>query len=92
METIEPSNRCIHCDFSKNLRRHDKRLRRVRDMNLIHKYLHLLIHVKRWRCQNCKKLFCKPLSSVPSGSHQTYRLQEHIFEQCRATTISYAGR
>lgn len=91
VETIEPPNRCIHCGFS-NLKRHDKRLRRVRDMNLFHKHLHLLIHVKRWRCQNCKEVFSEPLSSVPSGSHQTYRLQEHIFEQCRDTTISYVSR
>ncbi|GAA0486515.1 hypothetical protein GCM10008986_09900 [Salinibacillus aidingensis] len=61
-------------------------------MNLFHKNLHLLIHVKRSRCQNCKEVFSEPLSSVQSGSHQTYRLQEHIFEQCRDTTISYVSR
>lgn len=82
---------CIHCGFL-SLKRHDKRIRKVRDLDLLDKSLYLFIHVRRWRCQNCNEVFSELFSSVPNGKHQTYRFRKKAFDMCVGTTISYVSR
>lgn len=91
VETKEPPKRCVYCGFS-NLKRHDKRIRKVRDLDLLDKKLFLFVHVKRCRCGDCGEVFSEPLPSVPVGKHQTYRFRKKIFDMCMGTTISYVSR
>lgn len=91
VETKEPPKHCLYCGFS-NLKRHDQRMRKVRDLDLLDKTLYLFVHVKRWRCLDCTEVFSEPLSSVPTGKHQTHRFRKKVFEMCIGTTISYVSR
>lgn len=91
VETKQPPNRCIYCGF-KDLKQHDKRVRKVRDMDLLDKHLYLFIHMKRWYCNSCNEIFSESLESIPPGCHQTNRLRIHIFKQCRDNTISNVSR
>jgi transposase len=91
VDTKEPPKLCVYCGFS-NLKRHDHRIRKVRDFDLLDKTLYLFIHIKRWRCHNCNEVFSEPLSSVPTGKHQTYRFRKKAFDMCAETTISYVSR
>ncbi|TES48953.1 ISL3 family transposase [Halalkalibacterium halodurans] len=91
VETNEQPKCCIHCGFSM-LKKHDQRMRKVRDLDLLDKTLYLFVHVKRWRCQNCQEVFSEPLSSIPAGKHQTYRFRRKVFEMCIGTTISDVSR
>jgi transposase len=91
VEAKEPPIHCVCCGFS-NLKRHDQRIRKVRDLDILDKTLYLFIHVKRWRCHDCLEVFSEPLCSVPAGKHQTYRFRKKVFEMCVGTTISYVSR
>jgi transposase len=91
VETKEQPSFCIHCGFS-TLKRHDQRIRKVRDLDLLDKTLSLFVHVTRWRCQNCHEVFSEPFTSIPAGKHQTYRLRKKIFDMCSGTTISDISR
>ncbi|WP_051541423.1 ISL3 family transposase, partial [Caldalkalibacillus mannanilyticus] len=91
VETKKAPEYCIHCGLS-TLKRHDQRIRKVRDLDLLDKTLYLFIHIKRWRCHNCNEVFSEPLTSVPTGKHQTYRFRKKAFDMCSGTTISYVSR
>ncbi|WP_227935260.1 transposase family protein [Alkalihalobacillus deserti] len=51
--------RCPYCGF-KDYKR-DDRTRKVRDLAILEKALYLLVHVTRFRCQNCDEVFSQVL-------------------------------
>ncbi|UAC48378.1 transposase family protein [Bacillus aquiflavi] len=56
----------IYCGFHSSSV-HDRRTRKVLDLFVLNKPIFLIIHMKRYRCQNCKEVFSSSFESV--GSH-----------------------
>ncbi|WP_188624735.1 transposase family protein, partial [Caldalkalibacillus thermarum] len=91
VETMDPPERCPYCGFQE-LKKHDQRLRRVRDLPIHNRPVYLIIQLKRWHCTNCQEIFDEHLPSVPKGKHQTHRFRKYVFDMCHGVTISYVSR
>ncbi|HWJ77608.1 MAG TPA: ISL3 family transposase [Niallia sp.] len=82
--------RCSFCGFLSSFV-HDRRTRKVRDLDILNKQVYLLIKVKRYRCLNCSEVFSECYDSIEPGKHQTNRLREHLYQLCQDTTIKHVS-
>ena len=91
VEKKERKERCVYCGFHSSSV-HDRRTRKVRDLFVLNKPIFLIIHMKRYRCQNCKEVFSSSFESVGSHQHYTHRFRQFIYEQVLGTTIQDISR
>ncbi|WP_371874788.1 transposase family protein [Caldalkalibacillus thermarum] len=87
---MDPPERCPYCGFQE-LKKHDQRLRSVRDLPIHNRPVYLIIQLKHWHCTNCQKIFDDHLPSVPKSKHQTHRFRKYVFDMCHGVTISYVS-
>ena len=91
IEKNSHEERCSFCGFFSSVV-HDRRTRKVRDLDILNKTMYLIVRVKRYRCMNCCEVFSETYESIQSGKHQTNRLREYIYELCKDTTIQHVSQ
>lgn len=70
----------------------EERWRQVRDLPLLGRPLWLEIRQRRFRCQGCGRRFWEQFPSVFLRQRQTRRLQAHLVQSLRGTSVIQASR
>lgn len=83
--------RCSYCGFLSSTI-HDRRTRKVRDLDILNNHVYLFIKVKRYKCLNCCEVFSESYQSIQPGKHQTNRLREYLYDLCQDTTIQHVSQ
>ncbi len=70
----------------------EERWRQVRDLSLLGRPVWLEIRQRRFRCQGCGRRFWEQFPSVSLRQRQTRRLQAHLVQSLRGTSVVQASQ
>ena len=82
---------CPTCD-TVAVQIHDRKERWVRDLPWAGNHCALVIPVRRFRCDHCRRPFTERLEAIAPLARSTQRYEHYLFEQCRGTTIQAVHR
>ena len=66
---------------------HQYKPRTVRDLSLAGRACRLEFAARRFKCGQCRRPFTEPLETVAPQARCTRRYEQHLFAQCRGSTI-----
>lgn len=76
---------CPHC-ATKSSSVHDRRWVKIKDVSFRKQTMYLKILKRRFRCQNCKKVFTEPVQGIQKRARITQRLERKICWACQTYT------
>jgi transposase len=82
---------CPTCD-TPSAQPHDRHEREVRDLPWAGKRCALVLPVRRFKCERCRRPFTERFAAIAPLARYTRRYEQYLFEQCRGTTIQAVHR
>ncbi len=71
---------------------HQDEPRAVRDLPLVGHVCYVEFPSRRFKCAQCRRPFTEVLEAVAPQARRTRRYEQHLFAQCRSSTIQDVAR
>jgi transposase len=82
---------CPNCQqLSTHVHQYHRRV--VRDLAWVGRHCYLEFSARRFKCDHCRRPFTEVLETITPHGRCTQRYEQHLFEQCRDTTIQAVSR
>lgn len=89
-ETLKTSQLCPHCGQLCN-KVNSKSVRRLRDLSIANREVHLLVKVREFYCSSCHKYHTENLDFAYPNKGYTARQSKYIFELCQKQSYQEIG-